>query len=102
MPAWLVGSVLKQWNSSWAENLPKFAEQVAGRLWTMETLRAMHRRWPNPIQATVDAHGSFRSMTRLQYQMRDCTLRAVKLCRQFPQLLAHGNDSTFNDLGSES
>jgi|SRR5579859_301261 len=101
VPAWLVGSVLKQWNSSWAENLPTFAEQVAGRLWTMETVRAMHRRWPNPIQATVDADGSFRSITRLQYQIRDCTLRAVKLCRQLPNLFAHSHDSMLNDHGPQ-
>ena len=101
LPSWLVRSVLKQWNSSWAENLPKFAEQVAGRFWTMETLKAMHRRWPNPIQATVDADGSFRSMIRLQYQIRDCTVRVFKLCREFPRGVAYNNDSTFNDQGSE-
>lgn len=87
LPCWLVKSVLKQWNTSWAENLPKFADQVAGHLWTMETLKAIQRRWPNPIQATVDAGGSFRASTRLQYQIRDCTSRAIKLCRQLPQLL---------------
>lgn len=87
LPNWLVKSVLKQWDISCAESLPRFAEQVAGRLWTMETLKAMHRRWPNPIQATVDADGSFRAITRLPYQIRDCARRAVKLCRQYPQLL---------------
>jgi len=79
LPRWLARAVLKQWNATPRSNLPAFLEQVAGRWWTAGTVRAIHQRWPNPIQATVDAGGAFTATTRLPYQIRDCALRAVEL-----------------------
>ncbi|MBZ5616596.1 MAG: nucleotidyltransferase family protein [Acidobacteriia bacterium] len=87
LPDWLVSSVLKQWSAPNPPNLPLFVDQVGKHWWKMETLRAIRQRWPNPIQATVDAGGSFNERSRLPFQVLDCVLRTARLCRQLPGLL---------------
>jgi hypothetical protein len=82
LPRWLVECVLKNWGSHGPPNLPLFVDQVGPRWWRFDTIRAIAQRWPNPIQATVDAGGSFKSMTRLPFQIRDSVLRTARLSRQ--------------------
>jgi hypothetical protein len=86
LPGWLVSSVLKQWNAPYPANLPLFVNQMRGSWWKPSILDAVRRRWPNPIQSTVDAGGKFDSMTRLPFQLASCAVRTAKLCRQLPAL----------------
>jgi len=44
----------------------------------------MTRRWPNPINATVNVNGTFGSRPRRRYQLGDCLFRASRL-------LVHGS-----------
>ncbi len=85
LPDWLVRSVLKRWNAPAPPNLPLFVEQVGQHWWKIDTLRAIRQRWPNPIQATVDAGGSFTTRSRFPFQVRDCISRTVRLCRRHRQ-----------------
>lgn len=82
LPEWLVRSVLKQWNAPYPSNLPPFVDQIRAGWWKAEMLRAIWQRWANPIEATVNAGGSFNKRSRLPFQVRDCVLRTVRLCRQ--------------------
>jgi hypothetical protein len=80
LPGWLASSVLRQWSAPYPPNLPLFTSQLKDDWWKPDILSAVRKRWPSPIQATVDANGSFDNTARLPFQLRDCIARAVKLC----------------------
>lgn len=82
LPKWLVISVLKQWESPYPKNLPKFIDQLREDGLSVKTLQGICQRWPNPIQATIDANGSFDYTPVRWYQIRDIMLRTAKLCWQ--------------------
>jgi hypothetical protein len=84
LPDWLVRSVLKQWSAPTPATLLPLIDQLGAHWWERETLRAFRQRWPNPIQATVNAGGSFNNSPRLPFQVLDCVLRTARLCRQLP------------------
>jgi hypothetical protein len=78
VPRWLIPAVLKQWEAPYPPHLPLFVKEVGENWWNPEIVRAICRRWPNPIQATIDANGPFDDMPRLPYQIGNCAVRAVK------------------------
>jgi hypothetical protein len=80
LPGWLIASVLKQWCAPCPPNLPLFTTQIKASWWKPSTLGAIRQRWPNPIQATIDADGEFDNMARLPFQLEHCIERTVKLC----------------------
>ena len=82
LPAWLTASVLREWNTPSNPNLPAIATDVSTR-WRAPgaVLEQLTKRWPNPIQATVDADGDFNKAPRLPFQIRHCLARGVKLLR---------------------
>jgi hypothetical protein len=79
-PQWLLRSVLKQWNDPQRPHLPLIANQI-GKYFREpgEMLKDLRKRWPNPIQATVDANARFNRMNRLPFQIGNCLSRAGKL-----------------------
>jgi hypothetical protein len=82
LPGWLTQTVLKQWSTSCAPNLPLFVDQLRESWWKPSILEAIRKRWPNSIQATIDVDGEFNDMIRLPFQLRNCIARSAKLCRQ--------------------
>ncbi len=80
LPGWFISSVLKQWDAPYPPNLHPFAYQFKASWWKPDILTVVHQRWPNPIQATVDANGRFDNTPRLPFQLRHCIVRFVKLC----------------------
>ena len=80
LPGWLISSVLKQWSAPYPANLTPFAIQLKAGWWKPDILTAVRQRWPNPVQATVDADGRFDNMTRLPFQLGNYLARGVKLC----------------------
>jgi len=79
LPGWLISGVLKQWSAPYPPNLPPFATQLRASWWKPDILSAVRQRWPNPIQATVDANGRFDNRTRLPFQLGNYVARTVKL-----------------------
>jgi hypothetical protein len=79
LPRWLVPSVLKAWSAPFPPKLPAFTLQMKDGGWRRGIVSALRRRWPDPIQATVDANGRFDNGPRLPFQMSHCIARAVKL-----------------------
>jgi Uncharacterised nucleotidyltransferase len=82
LPPWLPAGVLKQWNAPYAPVLPEFASDLTTH-WRAPgaLLKNLGKRWPNPIQATVDAGGDFNEAPRLPFQIRHCLERGMKLLR---------------------
>jgi hypothetical protein len=89
LPDWLISSVIKQWSAPDPPNLPLFATQIKASWWKPSILSAVRQRWPNPIQATIDADGQFDNMTRLPFQLAHCIARAVKLCLHSRRSTSH-------------
>jgi hypothetical protein len=82
VPAWLIPSVMEQWNAPSAPNLPLALGQIRKHLLEpTKLLKDLHKRWPNPIQATMDAGAPLNGMLRLPLQIRSCCVRAVRLLR---------------------
>jgi hypothetical protein len=79
LPEWLPESVLEQWSHPYPANLPSFLIQMEVSSWK-NAIRASAQRWPNPIQAIVDAGGYFDRWPPISFQLRNCLKRAVKLC----------------------
>jgi hypothetical protein len=79
LPGWLIPSVLKQWSAPYPPNLPLFTTQIKANWWKPGIVRAVLQRWPNPIQATIDADGEFDNKARLPFQLSHCLARTVKL-----------------------
>ena len=80
LPAWLTKSVLKQWNTPYPTNLPLFTVQIKNTGWKAAA-RAVARRWPTPVQATIDTNARFDRWPRLPFQLKNCVDRAMKLYR---------------------
>jgi hypothetical protein len=82
LPRWLIPSVMEQWNAPSPPNLLTALEQIRKDLLEpRKILDDLRKRWPNPIQATMDANGPFNEMSRLPFQIGSCCVRAVKLLR---------------------
>jgi hypothetical protein len=66
LPQWLVRTVLRQWSTA----VPARAAPAARG--PGAALRALRRRWPNGLEATVDLHAPFNGMPRLPLQVAAC------------------------------
>ncbi len=88
LPNWLVAAVLEEWSRPRVPNLTRFVDQLRRKCRCSDILRAIGERWPNPIQATIDADGEFDNGMRLPFQVRDCALRALRLWRSWIEVAA--------------
>lgn len=77
LPGWLVPSVLDQWNAPYPPNL---GAPIGEYMWEpVKLFKAIRKRWPNPIQATVAADGRLNGVPRLPFQIGNCIVRAARL-----------------------
>ena len=84
LPRWLVNSLMKQWNAPDMVNLPLLRDQIRDQWRNPRGLvEALRSRWPNAIQATVDANGQFDDSMRLPFQLRNCQSRIMRTAAQF-------------------
>ena len=80
VPEWLRSSVLRQWAKPHFRSLTPFSQQIRVALQQpREFLQYLRRRWPNPIEATVNSGAEFGQGSRLPLQVRYCFSRALKL-----------------------
>jgi len=83
LPQWLIPSVLEQWDAPLPPNLPPALVQIRKHLLEpTKLITDLRKRWPNPIQATMDANGSFNGLPRLPLQLRNCCVRAMQLLKR--------------------
>jgi hypothetical protein len=82
LPRWLIPSVMEQWNAPFPPNLPLALGQIRNHILKPgKLINDLRMRWPNPIQATMDANGPFNRISRLPFQIGNCFVRAVQLLR---------------------
>jgi hypothetical protein len=89
LPRWLIPSVLAEWNAPYPPNL---GAPIRECIWEpVKLLKAIRKRWPNPIQATIAADGRLNGVPRLPFQIGNCIVRATRL---LPELVrsSHRND----------
>jgi hypothetical protein len=81
-PAWLVESVLKNWQAPFAgahapqkhhAPIKSYLRRPRG------VVSDVVRRWPDPILATITANGTFGRRRRRRYQIKNCVQRAARL-----------------------
>jgi hypothetical protein len=76
LPAWLIPAVFRQWQVGrghfGSPPTAFFLRNPAG------LVKALRRRWPNPIQATVNLGGSFNNVSRLPFQIGECAIRTAR------------------------
>ena len=80
LPGWFVPSVLRNWNRpdpnlypplSYVPPMISYLRHPAGML------KALRRRWPDPIEATIRMRGPFNEMPRLPFQLGNCFKRVA-------------------------
>ncbi len=82
LPGWMIPSVLEQWNASYSPNL---GAPIREYVWEpVKLFKAIRKRWPNPIQATVAIGGRLNGVPRLPFQIGNCIVRAARL---LPELM---------------
>jgi hypothetical protein len=89
LPGWLVATVLKQWNAPFSLNQPPMShpEPMANYLFQPRgLLRALRKRWPDPIMATVSVNGRFTKFPRWPYQLGNWGSRIGLFLLRLPRL----------------
>ncbi len=82
LPGWMIPSVLEQWNAPYSPNL---GAPIREYVWEpVKLFKAIRKRWPNPIQATVAIGGRLNGVPRLPFQIGNCIVRAARL---LPELM---------------
>jgi hypothetical protein len=82
LPRWLVASVLRQWGRRYERFTD--APLAATRPRPAEIVRALRRRWPNPVEATMFVRGPFNTVPRLPLQLANCMVRAAGFLSRLP------------------
>src|SRR5205823_8138049 len=83
-PAWLVESVLKNWEAPFAGAHAPQKHRAPIRSYIRRprgVVSDLARRWPDPILATISANGTFGRRRRRRYQILNCLQRAARLAR---------------------
>ena len=89
LPDWLVATVLKQWNAPFSLNQPPMSHPEPMSNYLLHPrglLRALGKRWPDPIIATVSVNGRFTKFPRLPYQLGNCGTRIAQFLLRLPRL----------------
>ncbi|HBB94157.1 MAG TPA: hypothetical protein DC054_02090 [Blastocatellia bacterium] len=81
-PAWLVASVLKNWEAPFAAAQAPHRHRAPIKSYFRRPrgfISDLTRRWPDPILATISANGTFGRRRRIRYQIQNCVQRAARL-----------------------
>jgi hypothetical protein len=79
-PGWFTRTILREWGNPAVPNSTRFAlllPELSFHPWRLKS--AMHGRWRNPIQATVDCNRAFDALPRWPYQLWDGISRAYRV-----------------------
>jgi len=82
VPAWLVASVLKNWETPFAGAHAPHHHRAPIKSYFRQPrglISDLARRWPDPILATISANGMFAGRRRVRYQIQNCIQRAARL-----------------------
>lgn len=77
LPRWLAPAVLGEWGGEGLGDSTRGEPLLAYWRSPAELVRALARRWPNPIHATIWMRGPFNNLPRFPFQLIRCASRAV-------------------------
>ena len=81
LPGWLIRGVIRNWDAPFPENYPplSYVPPMATYLHRPAgMLKALRKRWPDPIEATIRLRGPFNEMPRLPFQIGNALWRIVR------------------------
>ncbi|MDT4897781.1 MAG: hypothetical protein QOH25_2858 [Acidobacteriota bacterium] len=88
LPQWLIPTLLKEWGSLQPSMVRRHHAPMASYLHHPSGFLAGFRhRWPNPIEATIAARGTFNELPRLPYQIGCYFAHGAKFAARLPKLL---------------
>ena len=88
LPRWLTRALLKEWGSSRpAMTQRHFAPMASYLRHPSDLMTGFRHRWPNPIEATIVARGTFNGLPRLPYQIGCYLAHGAKFAARLPKLL---------------
>jgi hypothetical protein len=90
LPAWLISTVLKQWETPYATNQPPVINRAPMATYFRHPsglFADLRRRWPNPIEATVYTGGPFNELPRWPFQFGESVARTAKFIARLPRAL---------------
>lgn len=85
-PAWIARAVLAQWEKPFAQEHEAPETMAAALRRPAKLPKALRRRWPNPVKATLRFGGSFGESPRLAYQLGDYVLSCIEYAARLPRL----------------
>src|SRR6185503_14712108 len=90
LPAWLISTVLKQWETPYATSQPPMSHRAPIAAYLRHPsglLSDLRHRWPNAIEATVYTGGPFNELPRWPFQIGECVARTAKFFASLPRAL---------------
>jgi hypothetical protein len=87
LPRWLMPSVLRQWEAPSIETHrpPELIMRTLRK--PVDLPKALLRRWPDPIGATIRMKGSFNGLPRLPFQASDYFIQTARFLGRLPRLV---------------
>lgn len=87
LPRWLVPAVLKQWENPYPQANEATELMTTHLRRRSGVIRAMGKRWPNPIRATVYFRAPFNELPRLPFQLSSYVSQAARFLTRLPKAL---------------
>jgi hypothetical protein len=88
LPRWLILTLLKEWGSWQPSMVRRHHAPMASYLRRPSgILTGLRHRWPNPIEATIVAGGTFNELPRLPFQLGCYFAHGAKFAARLPRLL---------------
>jgi hypothetical protein len=81
LPSWLVPHVLKQWESPYVASQPQVKYHPAMSTYLRHpagVIKAIRKRWPDPLEATIRLRGPLNELPRLPFQIGYSLSRITK------------------------
>jgi len=81
LPGWMVPAVLRQWGDPRLEPQSRRRPFAADLARPAAALAALVRRWPNPVEATLNVRAPINGVPRLPFQILECVRRTARFAR---------------------
>lgn len=81
LPGWLIPDVMRNWNQPFPEHYPPLSYLPPMSTYLRHpagVLKALRKRWPDPIEATIRLRGPFNEMPRLPFQIGNALWRIAR------------------------
>src|SRR5207245_11680175 len=78
LPGWIAPAALQQWGDPRLEPQSRRRPFAADLARPPAALAALGRRWPNPVEATLNVRAPFNDAPRLHFQLLECVRRTAR------------------------